>query len=715
MSTDNRTIINDCEANTGWTGSDAATAETGVGLFFENITSLSSQYSNAGQEEMFTTHRSSTPTGIYNLDWADSTVYMLLKDNLSKDTANQGIQFVIGDGTNTFAYDIGGIDARGVQLASGFFSLRMDVSVIVAVPGGNTLIKGTETSMDQTAMTEIGYGGEHASKAVGAIDNLFMDCFRYISNVRATHTGNGIDDLDFSTGATDDITRVTSGVSFITDGFTVGATITITGSASNNLTTEILTVSATVIGVAATLTAETNVAATITQQNFALTVNGGTSGTPETNVDLIGDDEAGGWGMVANPFGAVYLFGAPTEWGNVNTVAEHAFAASDEQWFMFGDNGGGKALGATHFPMRFVSNSTDTGEIKLTNVVITGLSTRAEWLMDNADFNTIELESVTFSGAATISLPSSGGTSRFATNCTFSDCDQVTHNGANMSGSSVLVSNVGAGVGALLYNETADPDGETDNMTFSQGATAHSAFEFGTAVTSNITLRGIDFTGFGSTDDVDGAIFLFLATSGSLNLNLVGCSTDGTFSVDDTAGIAVTVVIDPVTTLVNVKDNTGANLINTRVLLEAADAAGDFHFDVTPTSITRSGTTATVTITSHKFETGDIIIVRGSDDQLYNGAYIATDATANTIEYTMTGTPAASPATGTLLVSGGIIDGLTDASGNISTSRTFTLPQLVKGVARKSTSSPRFKSFPLAGTISTTLGLTINIQLIIDE
>ena len=80
----------------------------------------------------------------------------------------------------------------------------------------------------------------------------------------------------------------------------------------------------------------------------------------------------------------------------------------------------------------------------------------------------------------------------------------------------------------------------------------------------------------------------------------------------------------------------------------------------------------------------------------------------------MTGDPV-DTATGTIISSGAIIDGLTDGSGNISTSRTFTLPTIVKGVARKSTTSPRFKSFPLAGTISTTLGLTINIQMIIDE
>ena len=60
----------------------------------------------------------------------------------------------------------------------------------------------------------------------------------------AIHVGGGVDDLDFVTvPGLDTITRVTSGGSFITDGFKVGASITITGSASNNITTTITSIS----------------------------------------------------------------------------------------------------------------------------------------------------------------------------------------------------------------------------------------------------------------------------------------------------------------------------------------------------------------------------------------------------------------------------------------------------------------------------------------
>ena len=419
MSTDNRTVINDCEASTGWTGSDSATATSLSGLFFEGSGALSTQFSNT-QENMSTT-RDSVGAGTFSLDWSDSTLYMLIKDNLSADFATLGIQFVIGDATpDTIGYRVGGIDARGVPLGLGFACYRLDVSVVVASPGTDAVdfqtITGSEANLVQTACTHIGYGGEHASKAQGAIDNAFMDCFRYIAN-----------------------------------------------------------------------------------DSYALTVNGGTVGTPETMADVFGDDETNGWGMIGNPLGTQYLFAAPTEWGDTGTASSY-FTADGEQWYWVGDNGGGHALGATHFPFRLIGNATGTNSWVVNGLVIVNTGTRAEFDMSDANMDTVEMDGCSLIGIGTIELPSSGGTSRFSTNTIFSDCDQVTNNGADMDGSSILLSIVGSDTGALLYNEASDPDGTLDNLTISKGTASHHAIDFGTAVDSSlssITLRGIDFSGFG--------------------------------------------------------------------------------------------------------------------------------------------------------------------------------------------------------------------------
>jgi hypothetical protein len=507
MSTDNRTIINDCDANTGWSGSDSASVVSLAGLFFEGAASLSTQYSNV-QEDMSTTEDSVGAT-TFSLDWSDSTLYMLIKDNLMADFATLGVQFIIGDVTpDTIGYRVGGIDARGVPLGLGFATYRLDVSVIVAAPGTDAVdfqtIAGGEGTLDQTACTHIGYGGEHASKAQGAIDNAFMDCFRYIAN-----------------------------------------------------------------------------------GSFALTVNGGTIGTPETMADVFGDDVVGGWGMVANPLGAQYVFAAPTEWGAPPAAtADSYFTATGEQWYWVGDNAGGHALGDDNFPFRLAGNSTGTNSWVITGVVIVNTGTRAQFDMSDAEMDIVEVDGASLIGVGAIELPSSGGTSRFTLSTIFSDCDQVTNNGADMDGSSVLLSNVIADTGALLYNEAADPDGTLDNLTLSSGATAHHAIDFGTAVDSSlvsITLRGIAFNGFGAVDDADASTVRFLAGSGSLTLNLIDCTVDGispvasgggqNFSVDDAAGMTVTVVVAPVTLQITVSDaDTLLPIENVQTSIHLADS-----------------------------------------------------------------------------------------------------------------------------------------------
>ncbi len=67
------------------------------------------------------------------------------------------------------------------------------------------------------------------------------------------------------------------------------------------------------------------------------------------------------------------------------------------------------------------------------------------------------------------------------------------------------------------------------------------------------------------------------------------------------------------------------------------------------TSITRSGTTATVTIANHGYVTGDVIRISGATQAAYNGNFTITVpvGSTNTFTYTVSGSPA-TPATGTI-------------------------------------------------------------------
>ena len=78
----------------------------------------------------------------------------------------------------------------------------------------------------------------------------------------ATFTGDGISDLDFST-APNRITNV--GDDFVASGFLIGQTVDVIGSALNDGTYNVITVSALFLEVAETLVAELDVAATVTQ------------------------------------------------------------------------------------------------------------------------------------------------------------------------------------------------------------------------------------------------------------------------------------------------------------------------------------------------------------------------------------------------------------------------------------------------------------------
>jgi hypothetical protein len=353
--------------------------------------------------------------------------------------------------------------------------------------------------------------------------------------------------------------------------------------------------------------------------------------------------------------------------------------------------------------------------ITFTNLVVKALGTTStgRWLTNNNPTMTWTTSSFIDMGAFTF------GTNSTIDTCTFNNCGVITPAGATMNGSNILASAVAADDGALFYDETADPDGELNNMTFSKGTNAHHAIRFGTSVPAAITLRGCDFSGFGSTDDANDSVFRFDDTAGSITLNLVGCTNDGSgFTIDDAAGVTVTVVIDPVTTLVHVDDDSGVDLSGASVYLAAADGTGDLAFNDSITSISRSGTTATVTTpVAHGLSVNDLVNINGITDKVednYGTQTVASVPTTTTFTYTTTNSGSTSY-TGTITYTGVIFNGTTDVNGDISDSRTFTTTQPVVGTVRKSSAAPFFKNFPLGGSISNTAGLTINVQMVSDE
>ena len=108
---------------------------------------------------------------------------------------------------------------------------------------------------------------------------------------------------------------------------------------------------------------------------------------------------------------------------------------------------------------------------------------------------------------------------------------------------------------------------------------------------------------------------------------------------------------------------------NARVLLAVGDGSNYPYGD--SVTITSSGTTATVSHTSHGMATNDYIIITGANEDAYNGVFQITYSTDNSYTYTMPDS-ASSPATGTITATFAVISGLTNSSGIVSDSRSWT-------------------------------------------
>jgi len=249
---------------------------------------------------------------------------------------------------------------------------------------------------------------------------------------------------------------------------------------------------------------------------------------------------------------------------------------------------------------------------------------------------------------------------------------------------------------------------DVQNCEFISSGTGHGIEIIGTA--GDVTLTGLTFTDYAGSNGSTGneAIYVNIAT-GTCIITITGGNTPSI----RTAGATVVVVTDPVTTLITVKDIiTGSVIENARVQLTVTSGA-NFPFEDSVT-ITSSGTVATVSHTNHGLVTGDWVKIEGAvNSEQYNGSKQITNTGTNSYTYAiLTGQP--SPATGTITSTMMFFNGLTNASGQVSDTRTLSAAQPVTGWVRRGSTPPFYKEQPISETISNTNGLTLNVSLIPD-
>lgn len=280
----------------------------------------------------------------------------------------------------------------------------------------------------------------------------------------------------------------------------------------------------------------------------------------------------------------------------------------------------------------------------------------------------------------------------------------MTQGSANVSG--LQITTLSASTVATLTDPVFGTTTDLHDVTFVQGSAGH-AMEIATA--TSYTLTNIFFSGYGTTGSNDAAIYVS-ASSGTVTLNIAG----GDSPTYRTAGATVNIVTSPVTTTITVQDIEDFSAISgARVLLLASNGTGDLPFEESVT-ITSSGTTATVTHTSHGMATGDVAYIKGANEQDYNGIWEITVTGVNSYTYAMNNSTT-SPATGTIDSTGGIFNETTNGSGIVTDSRSISVDQPVTGRVRKATTSPYYKTAPINGTIDKDTGFQTTVYMIPDE
>jgi hypothetical protein len=274
-----------------------------------------------------------------------------------------------------------------------------------------------------------------------------------------------------------------------------------------------------------------------------------------------------------------------------------------------------------------------------------------------------------------------------------------------------LVPRVAADTSAVVWDVNSDTDGRLDNTVFSKGTNAHHAIELGTTSPTTVTLRGISFSGFNASNAQNDSTIHVKRTSGTVTINLIGCSGNISYK---SAGATVSLVVDPVSLSVHVQDiDTGAAISGARVWVPVTSTVGGRPYNASVT-ITSTGTTATVSHTSHNMLTNDWVWIKGATQPEYNGTFQITKINDNSYSYTMGGDPT-SPATGTITATFVVISGTTNVSGDISASYSWLSNQPVSGRVRTATGAgPYYKTAPITGTIGSTSGLTVTVQMIKD-
>jgi hypothetical protein len=347
-----------------------------------------------------------------------------------------------------------------------------------------------------------------------------------------------------------------------------------------------------------------------------------------------------------------------------------------------------------------------SSRVDWTNIVIKATGTLSPGQFEVIDDADVNIDSCSFIDMDTFIFQSNSTVQ----DSNFVNCGQVTQGGAAISG--CVFDSCKDDVTLVVANAVASV---TNCEFISPGASTAGTYGLeGFSTGGSYNLTGLTFTGFAAGDGSTGeeAIHV-LATSGTVTLNISCGSTPSVHS----EGATINKVVNPVSVTVTCKTSAGAVIEGARVLVEASDGAGPFPFEDSVTisnADETAGPIAYVTHSSHGLASNDYVVIKGASYKENNGVHQITVINVNSYSYTLSSYPGSTP-TGTIECTFAALYGTSNASGVVTTSRVYSSNQNVIGWARKSTSSPLYKTSAIVGEVDSSDGFTATAVMIADE
>ena len=139
------------------------------------------------------------------------------------------------------------------------------------------------------------------------------------------------------------------------------------------------------------------------------------------------------------------------------------------------------------------------------------------------------------------------GTGSVLVNCNWRGAGVIAANGANISGATVSGFEGVVDSSAIIWGTATDPDGFLDDVSISKGVAATHAVEFGASSPLNMTIRGMNASGYNAANGQLDSTFHIKRTTGTVTINIVGGAGNFTYKTDGATVVIQNTVVATIT------------------------------------------------------------------------------------------------------------------------------------------------------------------------